>query len=64
MQRARRYLRNLAAVWLAVEAIVGLGVAVALGVDGRYTELVAVLVLVAIFGAISWRIAHRRERTN
>ncbi len=62
MQRARRYLRNLVAIWLAVEALVGIGAAVAFAVDGRYTEAVVVLVLVAVFIWVSWRLAHRRRR--
>ena len=62
MQRARRYLRNLVAIWLAIEAIVGVGVAVGFAVDGRYSEAVVVLVLVAVFIWISWRLAHGRRR--
>ena len=61
VQRARRYLRNLVAIWLAIEAIMGVGVAVGLAVDERYTEAVVVLVLVAVFIWISWRLAHRRK---
>ena len=49
------------AIWLAVEALVGVAVAVGFAVDARYTEAVVVLVLVAIFIWISWRLAHRRK---
>ena len=58
----RRYLRNIVAGWLALEAGIGVAVAVGLAVDGRYTECVVVLVLVAIFVGLSWRIAHARGR--